>query len=464
MPDRPDHEAPAPADRGPAEACDSALAAIGASAVARELREGMLSRDLTADGEILCRTLRPKFVEEEDYRRLVAASRIALDLIGRAALKVRSDPALRQALFGSHPYALLIEGHLDHDIECVGRFDAMIDSRGTIRFIEYNAGLCGGAFCSESVAEVFAGSALLERIGAAWPFRFVSLRDRYLKALLDGFRSARGRAPKNIVVILPPGKDALPRAPNRELRGLIEFARANGMEARFAELTHIVEHEGSLRDQAGIVDLAVVVDWASTLAACPPDHRLWRSRAPDGTWISNSLGASALRSGKHLLAVLSDPSFGLPLGQHERCWIETHLPWTRMVAPGPATVGESRMDLVEWIEAHQASLVLKPCFSMGGDGVVLGWECSREEWLHALEKALLAPSIVQERVVVRPEVYPVVAGGKITGRRLAGDLCLYTWRGVDLGGLYCRLSENGPLNLGAAAAMLVPAFLFARGP
>jgi hypothetical protein len=48
--------------RGPEEACDIALAAIGASAVAQELREGMLSRDLTADGEILCRTLRPKFV------------------------------------------------------------------------------------------------------------------------------------------------------------------------------------------------------------------------------------------------------------------------------------------------------------------------------------------------------------------------------------------------------------------
>ncbi|HEV7658624.1 MAG TPA: hypothetical protein VGO55_02140 [Allosphingosinicella sp.] len=434
-------------DGGPAAACDALLRRIGERAAARDLGQAMAEKGLTSDGKPLCRTLRPKFVSDIDYRRLVAEGRIALDLFGRAERQVRSDAALRHSLFGSHPYAPLIEAHLDHDIESVGRLDALVDLGGRFRFIEYNAGLCGGAFCSEGVAEIFLDSPAMTGLPAMYSLRFIGLRDRYLRTLVEGFRRARRRSPRSLAVILPPGAAGLRFAENAELNALVVFAGQSGLDARFTRFDDMVEGTGE-------IDIAIVVDWATTLAACPPNHLLLQGRARSGTWIANSLGASVLRSGKHLLAVLSDPSRGLPLRAHERAWVDAHIPWSRLLAA----------DLADWVRANRRSLVLKPCFSMGGRGVSLGWECGRDEWDLAVDQALLTPSIVQERVVTASEIYPVTTAAGVGRSALAGDICIYTWAGAEVGGLYCRVAETGLLNLSAPQGSLVPAFVVGNRP
>jgi hypothetical protein len=449
--------------RAPAAAFEAMLRRAGEAAVAGGLRQAMLDGGLTSEGKAVCRTLRPKFISDCDYRQLVAQGTVALGLFGRAERTVRSDAALRRSLFGSHPYAPLIEAHLDHDIESVGRLDALIDPGGGIRFIEYNAGLCGGAFCSEGMANIFLDSPLLTRLQNIYSLRFIGLRDRYLRALVEGFLRARRRPPGNLAVILPPGAAGLRFSENAELRALVAFAGRRGVEARFTWLEGVFEHAGSLWDETGEIDIAIVVDWAATLASCPPGHRLWQSRAPGGTWVANSLGASVLRSGKHLLAVLSDPSWGLPLGEHERSWIDAHIPWSRLLMPGPSTVEGAEVELVDWVRENRQSLVLKPCFSMGGRGVSLGWECGKEEWELAVEQALLTPSIVQQRIITASETYPVSTPAGVERRALAGDVCVFTWQGTEVGGLYCRVSETGLLNLSAPHGSLVPAFVFGSG-
>ena len=449
--------------RGPAAAYEAILRQVGEEVVAQKLRQAMVNEGLTSEGTVLCRALRPKFVSASDYQRLVAEGTVALDLFGRAELKVRSSASLRHSLFGSHPYAPLIEAHLDHDIESVGRLDALIDLSGGVRFIEYNAGLCGGAFCSEGVAGIFLNSPPLTQLEGIYSLRFVGLRDRYLRTLVEGFCLARGRLPGTLAVILPPGAAGLRFSESAELKALIAFAGKRGVEARFAWLEGVVEDAGSLRDEAGEIDIAIVVDWAATLAACPLHHRLWQSRAESGTWVANSLGASVLRSGKHLLAVLSDPSYGLPLRKHERAWVDAHIPWSRLLVRGPSTAQGVEVELVDWARGNQQSLVLKPCFSMGGRGVSLGWECSLDEWERAVDQALLTPSIVQERVTGASETYPISTTESVERRSLVGDVCVYTWGGSDVGGLYCRVSDGGLLNLSAPGGMLVPAFVFELG-
>lgn len=448
---------------GPAAACEAVLRQVGEAVVAQGLSRAMVDADLTSDGEILCRTLRPKFVSNCDYRHLVAEGEVALDLFGRAEREVRRNASLRHSLFGSHPNAPLIEAHLDHDIESVGRLDALIDLSGGIRFIEYNAGLCGGAFCSEGVADIFLDSPLLRQFRDSPSFRFIGLRDRYLRSLVDGFRRARGRPPGNLAVILPPGPAGLRFSQNAELKALIAFAGRGGVEARFTWPESAFEQDGSLWNESGEIDIAIVVDWATTLAACPPGHRLWRSRAQSGTWVANSLGASVLRSGKHLLAVLSDPSWGLPLREQERAWVDAHIPWSRLLVRGPSTARGAEVELVDWVRGNRHSLVLKPCFSMGGRGVSLGWECGQDEWDRAVDDALLTPSIVQERVVTAAETYPIATAAGVGESALSGDVCVYTWEGEEVGGLYCRVAETGLLNLSAPHGSLVPAFVFGSG-
>jgi hypothetical protein len=100
---------------------------------------------------------------------------------------------------------------------------------------------------------------------------------------------------------------------------------------------------------------------------------------------------------------------------------------------------------------------------MGGRGVALGWECGRDAWDLAVDQALLTPSIVQERVVTAAETYPVATADGVGRRALVGDVCVYTWQGAGVGGLYCRVSETGLLNLSGPQGSLVPAFVFGPG-
>jgi len=95
--------------------------------------------------------------------------------------------------------------------------------------------------------------------------------------------------------------------------------------------------------------------------------------------------------------------------------------------------------------------------------VSLGWECDRDEWERAVDQALLTPSIVQERVITAFETYPISTPAGVVRRALAGDMCIFTWGGSDVEGLYCRVSDGGLLNVSAPGGMLVPAFVFEPG-
>ena len=316
----------------PAAACEAVLRRIGETTVARDLAQAMADEGLTSEGRALCRTLRPKFVSDSDYRRLVAEGGSRSICSDAPSGGSAPTPRCASSLFGSHPYAPLIEAHLDHDIESVGRLDALVDAGGRFRFIEYNAGLCGGAFCSEGVAEIFLDFA---RDGAAPGSLFASLR-RPARPLSADPR--RGFPPRPAASAAKPGGHPAARRGGASLRGECgaEGARRLCRAKRSRRPLHRARGHGRGRERSatttGEIDIAIVVDWATTLAACPPHHLLWQGRARSGTWIANSLGASVLRSGKHLLAVLSDPACGLPLRADERAWVDAHIPWSRLLA------------------------------------------------------------------------------------------------------------------------------------
>lgn len=434
------------------------MAGQDAISVAEQVRENMVAGGFLQGSGKSTVPLRPLFLSEADYDRLRAASRVALDLVGRAELEVRSDVSLRGALFGIHPYADAIEAHLGHEIEPVGRFDLLVDRSGAFRFIEYNAGLCGGAFASDKLAGLFVDLPTYAAVAAVHPLRFEPLGGRYWDALTGAYRAARGHEPKSLAIILPPGTAEHLWRSNVELNLIIGHAGDAGLDARFTRLDELHEEAEALFDEVGPIHVAIVADWQALLAACPQTHALWRPHAPAGTWLFNSLGASSLRAGKHLLAVLSDPDYDLPLKDSERSWIAAHIPWTRIVRPGSVLIDGARHDLLSWARANRKNLVVKPCFSMGGRGVGMGWTTSQLDWETALEQALASPSVLQARVNAPARPWPVATHEGIRTRRFDSDLCVFTWNGGEVGGVMCRLSAGGKLNF-SAGAMLTPVFI-----
>lgn len=127
---------------------------------------------------------------------------------------------------------------------------------------------------------------------------------------------------------------------------------------------------------------------------------------------------SSLYSNKGALALLSDPQHldhpdhredretSAVLTDAERQAVDRLLPWTRLLADGPARVAAETVDLVDHCIEHRTELIVKPLRDFGGTGILVGWELSPHEWESALRDCLKDHYIVQKRVTPRAE--PVV--------------------------------------------------------
>jgi hypothetical protein len=126
-----------------------------------------------------------------------------------------------------------------------------------------------------------------------------------------------------------------------------------------------------------------------------------------------------------------------------------------------ASKDEVRAPLLALAERNREALVLKPNDEYGGTGVKLGWETSAGDWAAALNGALDDPKgtwVVQERIPVRREVFPMFDGaGDVAMRDMLVDFAPYLFRG-RMAGYLTRLSATGLANVTAGGGQ-VPAFV-----
>jgi len=119
-----------------------------------------------------------------------------------------------------------------------------------------------------------------------------------------------------------------------------------------------------------------------------------------------------LLSSKRNLALLSQHAASGAYSAGEQAFIEAHVPWTRLVAPGEVDYGGEMHSLVELLTNRREDFVLKDADSYGGMGVVLGKFASPEEWRETLDKALAAGNwVVQEKLESLPYLYQSGAYG-----------------------------------------------------
>jgi uncharacterized circularly permuted ATP-grasp superfamily protein len=145
----------------------------------------------------------------------------------------------------------------------------------------------------------------------------------------------------------------------------------------------------------------------------------------------------------------------------EREVIAAHVPWTRVVVDSETVKNGKRGSLLRLAEEEREALVLKPNDEYGGTGVTLGWETSPDEWSTALHAALANPAatwVVQERIPVRREVFPMFdRAGEVTMQDMLVDFAPYLFRG-RMAGYLTRLSSTGLANVTSGGGQ-VPAFV-----
>ena len=124
---------------------------------------------------------------------------------------------------------------------------------------------------------------------------------------------------------------------------------------------------------------------------------------------------------KAFFALLTDEAFAGLLSADEREFVARVVPWTRRVEERRTTEGRPDVDLVPHVLEQREGLVLKPAHGYGGASVYVGSETAPGDWERAVGQALAGAWVVQERVEIPEEPFPVVEDGAARVSALQGQ-------------------------------------------
>jgi uncharacterized circularly permuted ATP-grasp superfamily protein len=164
-----------------------------------------------------------------------------------------------------------------------------------------------------------------------------------------------------------------------------------------------------------------------------------------------------LSENKAFFAILTDEAFAGLMTPDEQAFVERLVPWTRKVEERRTRRAGRDVDLVPHILEDRLRLVLKPAHGYGGKAVLVGDETEPAAWEAAVRDALGEPWVVQERVTIPEEPFPVFEGGGLSFASLKVNTNPFYVRGKESGAV-TRCSRSSIINVSAGGGS-VPTFV-----
>ena len=424
------------------------------SAHAQRMREARL----VFGDRLSCPFLRPLFMDVQDEARQRAACEVIARIGERIIREAMQDEALLADFGLSDAERALVAIDPGYAYaSTASRLDSFL-LPDSLMFAEYNAESPAGLGYTEVLAGVFADLPIMARFREHFVAEPYPLMDTMLEALLQSYRDWGGRAsPPRIVITDFRGVPTW-----SEFEILAERFTQRGVPTVIADPRELAIVNGRLVAEGQPVDLVYRRALINDLVARPDDTRVlvqaYRERL---ACVANTLRCKIPHK-KSFFAVLTDEKHAGRFSADELATIRAHVPWTRVVAERRtrASNGDD-VDLVTFARDHRERLVLKPTDDFGGHGVMLGWEADAAAWDDALHAAIVAPPgtwIVQERIPIRREPFPMVESDphRVTTRDMLVDCAPYIFRG-KVSGFLTRLSASGLANVTSGGGQ-VPAF------
>ncbi len=431
-----------------------------AGASQAQLDDQLRRRGLFFGQRALCTVLRPRFFTPDQYRFLQARVQLMMHAFAKAYDAAIADRAFR-AQFGLSDWE---EELLQHDPgyrapSPTARLDAFfVTDRGGLRFMEYNAEVPAGGAYNDALSDTFLGLPVMREFLRQYEVRPLPSRHGVLHALLDCYRQwgGRGEAPRLAIL------DWREVPTYSEFVLFKDYFQSQGLECAIVDPRELEYRDGRLR--AGDYHITLIYKRVlinELVARGGFDQPVIRAVRDGAACMVNPFRCKILHK-KASLAVLSDERNAGVFTPAEREAIDAHIPWTRRVEDRHTNFHGETIDLLPFIVERREQLVLKANDEYGGRGVILGWEVSAEEWASALQVALEAPVVVQERVSLTSEPYPSLVDGALqVGDRMV-DTNPFVFYGDYMDGCLTRLSTQALLNVTAGGGSTVPTFMVER--
>ncbi|MGE0452195.1 MAG: hypothetical protein AB7O37_06640 [Vicinamibacteria bacterium] len=423
-------------------------------ALVQELEERFFERmraaKLTFGGRVLCPFLRPSFVSPADYHEIRGVCRAIFAAVEKASRTLGRKLWDRVDLTPAERELAAIEPGYGR-ASPTARLDSFLTT-DAYRFVELNAETPAGIAYNEVLVEIFLGLPLVKRFQERWSLGRFRARERLLETLVACYREAGGReaAPRIAIV----DYDEVPTRTEHHL--FREFFEANGHPAVVCDPRELSFEGGRLHQGGLVVDIVYKRLLVNELLDRPEANRALVDAARAGAvTIVNPFRCKPIHK-KAIFEVLTDDALQPLFSEAERAAIAAHVPWTRRVRPGRTGLRGREIDLVAHVRANRERLVMKPNDEYGGKGVFIGWETSPADWDAAIETALGASYVVQEKVELLRQSFPVL-DGELAFRDLVVDLDPFVFMG-EVEGFLTRLSGTSLANVTSGGGQ-VPAFL-----
>jgi len=227
---------------------------------------------------------------------------------------------------------------------------------------------------------------------------------------------------------------------------LKEFFTSHGVPSVICAPEQLTYENRKLRCDAFPIDLVykrVIVN--ELLAKCEDSHPLIRAYIAGDVCLVNSFRCKMVHK-KAAFELLSDEANACWFTARERQVIRRTVPWTRRITQRKTRFRGREVDLIEHVRQHRSQFVVKPNDNYGGRGISFGDRATPSEWEATLSRALAGDYVVQEKLELRTEIFPVFDESGWALRPMYVDTNPFLFNGRAEGALV-RLSDSPLVNV-----------------
>jgi len=421
------------------------------------LDEGLEGARLIFGGRRLTPYLRPHFVTETDWRRVVAICETvwsALQKVKDAA--VGNGEMLDELGITDVEKDLVAIDPKYAQVSPNARLDSFL-TENAYSFVELNGESPAGVAYADSATEIFQSLPIMQRFAEKYDVRGFEGRPKLLDVLLKCYTEFNGGVPETKPVIAIVDLKDLPTQQEFEL--FKDYFESQGYTALICSPDELEFDGKQLRYKEVVVDIVykrlLVNEYLPIMDAHPALLDAYRAGA---VCLVNNFRSKIVHK-KAIFAVLTNERYAHLFNEAELAAINAHIPWTRKFRDEQTENKDEKIELVEWTRSNKAKLVLKPNDDYGGHGIYIGWASTDEEWDKAIIVALEnGDYLVQERVQTSKEMFPMldaVGNWQMIEQLVDLDPLLFNGK---VGSAFTRLSSSELANVSSGGGM-VPTFI-----
>jgi hypothetical protein len=421
------------------------------------LDAGLEESKLIFGGRRLSPYLRPHFVTEQDFARIVRICETVWSAIQKVKDAATADDSILVDLGITEIERELVS--IDPGYRAVSptaRLDSFLTD-AAYSFVELNGESPAGIAYVDAAYDIFSRLPVMKKFSETYDVRPLYGRRYMLDVLLDSYSEFLGRTPDSVPRIAIVDLKGLPTQKEFEL--FKEFFEREGYPAIICSPDELEFAGGRLSVGDFQIDIVykrlLVNEYLPIMGEFPALMDAYRAGA---ICMVNSFRSKLIHK-KALFAVLTDQKRAGLFSSDEQEAIRKHVPWTRLVKEGKTDYFGKEIDLLEYIKATRDRLVLKPNDDYGGHGITIGWNSDELHWDEALRSALVnGDYLAQERVPTARETFPALQeDGSIEFAEQLVDLDPLLFNG-KVRSAFTRLSFTELANVSSGGGM-VPTFI-----